>query len=131
VSVNEPARASGILRKNLLAANFVGVSLLISVGYYKAPPNPTVTSTCQTVREVEYCHGSDGGSVENRLHVVASSILDAELFAQSRHELWVCFDVALDLHQASGERRLGGRELLLGIILRGVYEGASTCRWSY
>ena len=56
--------------------------------------------------------------------MVASSILDAELFAQSRHELWVSFDVALDLHQAGGERRLGGRELLLGIIVRAVYERA-------
>jgi hypothetical protein len=56
--------------------------------------------------------------------VIASGILDAELFAQSRHELRVCFDVALDLHQAGGERRLGGRELLLGIIAAGVYEGA-------
>jgi hypothetical protein len=61
VSVNEPARSTGMLRKILLAANFVGVSLLILVGHYMAPPEPTITSTCQMAREVEYCHWSHGG----------------------------------------------------------------------
>src|SRR6516165_6470911 len=63
-------------------------------------------------------------AIEKRLHVIASGILDAELFAQSRHELRVCLNLTLDLHQAGGERRLGGRELLLGILAAAVYEGA-------
>jgi hypothetical protein len=50
-----------MLREILLAANFVGVSLLILVGHYMAPPEPMITSTCQMAREVEYCHWSDGG----------------------------------------------------------------------
>ena len=61
MSVNEPARSTGMLREILLAANFVGVSLLILVGHYMAPPEPMITSTCQMAREVEYCHWSDGG----------------------------------------------------------------------
>jgi hypothetical protein len=61
VSVNEPTRKIGTRQKILVGANFVAVGLLIMIGYYKAPPRPIVTSTCQTVREVEYCHWSDGG----------------------------------------------------------------------
>ena len=59
--MNEPTRKTGTRQKILVAANFVAVGLLILVGYYKAPPNPTVTSTCHTVHEVEFCHWSDGG----------------------------------------------------------------------
>jgi hypothetical protein len=59
--MNEPTRVTGTMRKFLVAANFVAVVLLILGGYYKAPPNSTVTSTCHTVHEVEFCHWSDGG----------------------------------------------------------------------
>jgi hypothetical protein len=59
--MNEPTRKTGTMQKILVAANFVAVGFLILVGYYKAPPKPTVTSTCQTVHEVEFCHWSDGG----------------------------------------------------------------------
>ena len=56
MSVNVPTRAT-----ILLAANFIGVSLLILVGYYNGPSKPTVLPACHTVHEVEYCHWSDGG----------------------------------------------------------------------
>ncbi len=59
--MNEPTRETGTMRKFLVAANFVAVVLLILGGYYKAPRNSTVTSTCHTVHEVEFCQWSDGG----------------------------------------------------------------------
>jgi len=58
--MNKPTRKTGTRQKNLVATNFVAVGLLILVGYYKTPPNSTVTSTCHTVHEVEFCHWSDG-----------------------------------------------------------------------
>ena len=58
--MNEPTRKSGTRQKILVAANFVAVSLLILAGYYKAPRNSTVTSTCHTVHG-GICHWSDGG----------------------------------------------------------------------
>lgn len=50
-----------MIRKILIAANFVAVGLLILGGYYSAPSKLTVPPTCHTVHEVEYCHWSDRG----------------------------------------------------------------------
>src|SRR6516164_2102265 len=61
----------------------------------------------------EYLEGRR--AVEERFHVVAGRVLNAELLAETCHELRIRFDFALYLHQASGERRLRGRELLLGV----------------
>ena len=63
----------------------------------------------------EYLEGRR--AVEKRLHVIASRVLNTELLAETCHEFRIRFDFALDLHQASGERGLGGCELLLGICL--------------
>jgi hypothetical protein len=54
----------------------------------------------------------------------ACRVLNAELLAETCHELRIRFDFALDFHQASGKRRLGGCELLLGIFSSAIDERA-------
>jgi hypothetical protein len=63
-------------------------------------------------------------TVEEGLHVVPSRVLNTKLLAETCHEFRIRFDFALDFHQASGERRLGGCELLLGIFSSAIDERA-------
>src|ERR1700722_3458367 len=71
----------------------------------------------QTAEDLEWCR-----AVEEGLHVVARRVLNAELLAETRHEVRIRFDFALDLYQASGERGLQGCELLLGIFASTIDE---------
>src|SRR6516225_7250220 len=63
-------------------------------------------------------------AIEKRLHVITGRVLDTKLLAQPSYKLRISLNLALDLHQPRGERRLGGGELTLGIGLGAIDKGA-------